>query len=83
MDRDDILAFARRDWAMVAESKTRYWLARKRTLSAAELLAVGDGLRRHALAVRPDWPTDAERAADLATHERVTEALRAVSSRPR
>lgn len=83
MDRDDILAFARRDWAMVAESKTRYWLERKRTLSAAELLAIGDQLRRHALAVRPDWPTDAERAADLATHERVTEALRAVSARPR
>ena len=83
MDRDDILAFARRDWAMVAESKTRYWLDRKRALSAAELLAVGDELRRHALAVRPDWPTDAERAADLATHERVTEALRAVPARPR
>ena len=83
MDRDDILAFARRDWAMVAESKTRYWLERKRTLSAAELLAVGDELRRHALTVRPDWPTDAERAADFATHERVTEALRAVPARPR
>ena len=83
MDRDDILAFARRDWAMVAESKTRYWLERKRTLSAAELLAGGDELRRHALAVRPDWPTDAERAADLATHECVTEALRAVPARPR
>jgi hypothetical protein len=83
VDRDDILAFARRDWAMVAESKTRYWLERKRTLSAAELLAVGDQLRRHALTVRPDWPTGAERAADLATHERVTEALRAVPARPR
>jgi len=83
VDRDDILAFARRDWAMVAESKTRYWLERKRTLSAAELLAVGDQLRRHALTVRPDWPTEAERAADLATHERVTEALRAVPARPR
>ena len=83
MDRDDILAFARRDWATIAESKTRYWLERKRTLSAAELLAVGDELRRHALAVRPDWPTGAERAADLATHERVTEALRAVPARSR
>jgi len=83
VNRDDILAFARRDWAMVAESKTRYWLERKRTLSAAELLAVGDQLRRHALTVRPDWPTEAERAADLATHERVTEALRAVPARPR
>ena len=68
---------------MVAESKTRYWLERKRTLSAAELLAIGDQLRRHALAVRPDRPTEAERSADLATHERVTGALRAVPARHR
>jgi hypothetical protein len=83
MDRDAILAFARRDWAMIAEAKTRYWMERKRDLSAAGLLSVGDQLRRHALAVRPDWPTDADRAADLAVHERVTEALRAVPARSR
>jgi hypothetical protein len=83
MDREAILAFVRRDWAMVAESKTRYWLDRKRGLSAADILAIGDQLRRHALAVRADWPTEADRAADLAVHERVAEALRAVSSRPR
>ena len=83
MDRDAILAFARRDWAMVGEAKARYWLARKRDLSAAGLLSVSDQLRRHALAVRPDWPSDADRAEDLAVHERVTEALRAVSARPR
>jgi transposase len=83
MDRDDLIAFARRDWAMVAESKSRFWLERKRRLSVAELLAVGDELRRHAMAVRPDWPTAAERAADLAIHQRVTEALRAVPARPR
>ncbi len=83
MDRHAILAFARRDWSMVADAKTRHWIDRKRDRSAADLLAVGDQLRRYACAVRPDWPTDAERAADLAVHARVTEALRAVSSRPR
>jgi hypothetical protein len=83
MDRDALRAFARRDWAMLADSKTRYWLGRKRGLSAADLLAIGDQLRRHALAVRPDWPTDADRAADLAVHEHVTEALRAVPARSR
>jgi hypothetical protein len=75
VDRDDILAFARRNWAMLAESKSRYWLDRKRSLSAADLLAIGDQLRRHAMAIHPDWPTDAGRASDLPTHERVTEAL--------
>jgi hypothetical protein len=83
VDRDDILAFARREWSLVAEAKTEFWLTRKQGLSAAEILAIGDDLRRHAQAVRPDWPNEAERYADLAVHLRVTEALRAVSSRSR
>jgi hypothetical protein len=82
VDRDDILAYARRDWSLVAEAKDDFWITRKRALTAAEVLAVGDELRRHASALRPDWPTPADREADLAVHLRVTEALRAVSSRP-
>jgi hypothetical protein len=81
--RDDILAFANRDWAQVAEAKSEFWRDQKRGLSAAEVLALGDQLRRHVQAVRPDWPSAADRAEDLAVHSRVAEALRAVAIRPR
>jgi hypothetical protein len=80
MTRDDIVRFAARDWDAVARSKTAAWIEQKARLSPAEVLRLGDELRRHAAAVRPDWPTDADRNADRAAHERVTEALRAVAS---
>jgi hypothetical protein len=79
--RDDVLAFAHRDWARVAEAKTAFWRERKRILTPAGILAIGEQLRQHARAVRPDWPSTADRETDLAVHLRVTEALRAVSSR--
>jgi len=78
MTRDDLVRFAARDWAAVADEKARFWVERKHTMSHADVLRLGDELRRHALAVRPDWPTEADRVADRATHFRVSEALRAV-----
>jgi len=81
--QSDILAYVHRDWQRVADAKTAFWLERKRDLAPEDVLAIGDQLRQHAQAVRPDWPSEAERAADLAVHVRVTEALRAVSIRPR
>jgi hypothetical protein len=84
MDRGDVRAFVDRDWAAIEEQKARFWSDRKHGMTAVEALAVGDALRRHAQSVKPDWPDDAERRADLAVHARVAEALRAVSlHRPR
>ena len=83
MDRKAVLEFARRDWARVADAKTDFWLNRKRASSPAELLTLGDQLLRHARTMRPDWPSEVERAADLAVHQRVAEALRAPGSRLR
>ncbi|HUR33275.1 MAG TPA: hypothetical protein VM032_05735, partial [Vicinamibacterales bacterium] len=65
MDRKFLLEFAGRDWARVADAKAEFWLNRKRGSSPAEALAIGDQLLRHAQSVRPDWPGEAERAADL------------------
>jgi hypothetical protein len=79
MTRDDILAFAGRDWVAIEAEKARFWAERKASMSPSEALAVGDALRRHAQALKPDWPDSAERAADLAGHRRVSEALNAVS----
>jgi hypothetical protein len=83
VERDDIVAFVRRDWVRTAEAKTEFWRHRKLGLTPDAMLAVGEQLRQHALAVRPDWPSESDRAADLAVHLRVTEALRAVSKQSR
>lgn len=79
MNRSDILAFVRRAWSVAEAEKTAFWAERKRTISAAQAVALGDELHRHARLVRPDWPDAAEREEDLAVHVRISEALRAVS----
>ena len=79
MNADDIRAFARRDWAAVADAKARFWADRKCSMTPGEALATAEMLRQHARALKPDWPDDRERGEDLAVHLRVSEALRAVS----
>jgi hypothetical protein len=78
MHPDHLRAFALRPWAEIEEAKSRYWIARKAELSPAEALAVAEALRVHARALRPDWPSPAERAADLEAHARVAADLRRV-----
>ena len=78
MTRDDILAFAQRGWAAVADAKARFWAQRKRTMTASEALACGDRLRRHVRVLKPGCSDTRERAEDLDLHRRLSEALRAV-----
>jgi hypothetical protein len=84
MKREDIRAFAGRDWAAIADAKATFWAERKRSMTAAEALATAEMLRQHARQMKPGWPDADERAADMALHVKVSEALRAVSpDRPR
>jgi hypothetical protein len=83
MDRDAILEYARRNRTLVAEAKTAFWQDGKRGRSAADILTTGDQLLRHVQALRPGWPSEADRAADVASHQRVAEALHAASRRVR
>lgn len=78
MTREDIRTFAERDWAAIAESKAGYWAGRKRSMTVPEALATGEMLRQHARQLKPDWPDADERAADMAVHVRISEALSAV-----
>jgi len=80
MKREDIRAFAGRDWAAIAEAKAAFWAGRKASMTAEEALATAEMLRQHARQVKPGWPDANERAADLALHVRISEALRAVST---
>jgi len=78
MRREDIRTFAKRDWAAIADAKARFWAERKRSMTAAEALTIAEMLRRHTRQVKPGWPDADERAADMALHVRISEALRAV-----
>jgi hypothetical protein len=78
MDCDDLRAFAGRQWGLAEEAKRRFWIERKGVLSPSEALAVAEQLRLHVLALRPDWPSPAERAEDLEVHARVSANLRSV-----
>lgn len=75
MTRKELQAFANRSWDPVVRQKETWWAERGRQLTPEEKLRIGDMLRRHARAVRPDWPSPEERREDLETHTRVAEAL--------
>jgi len=78
--KEDLIAFARRDWRMIAEMKRRRWAEQKSRMTPAEALSVGDDLRQHVSTLRDGWPTEEDRHKDLATHVRVSESLRRVKS---
>ena len=82
-DLESIRAFVERDWTSAATDKELYWRDYKRAHGAAGGVRVADELRRHVLASRPDWPSERERADDLATHLRVLDVLQRVPRRTR
>ena len=78
MRKEDLIAFAHRDWSAVAALKRRHWAEQKSRMTPAEALRVGDELRHHVSALRDDWPTEEDRRNDLASHVRLSEMLRRV-----
>lgn len=81
MKDSDIRAYLARDWTSAEELKREYWSAQKRTLTPTEAIAISEELRRHVQSVRPDFPGEEDRAADLEVHRRVSEELRSVATR--
>jgi hypothetical protein len=73
--RSEVQAFLDRDWAGIERAKRTHWSARRRAGGLAEATRVMSGLRAHASRLRPDYPTPADREADLETHRRVAAAL--------
>ncbi len=78
MNPSQVKAYLDRDWPLVRDLKHRYWADRKGRLSAEEALGIAENLRLLARALRPDWPDDRQREADLRTHLQVSECLRRV-----
>lgn len=71
-----IAEFVARDWSAVRAAKDDYWAARIRRLGPQEGLRIADELRRQMLAIDPQWPSEAERRRDLASHHRVAKLFR-------
>lgn len=76
LEAADLREYAGRDRSELVALKAAHWRDRKARLGPAEALRVADAMRRYYLRLRPGWPDEAEREADLAVHIRVGEALR-------
>jgi hypothetical protein len=68
MDPADLRAFARRDRSPVEELKRDYWARQFREHGGQATLRAGRALYEYARRVRPDIPTERDRAEDLAHH---------------
>ncbi|XYH97268.1 hypothetical protein ACMHYB_57515 [Sorangium sp. So ce1128] len=68
MDPAHIRAFAERNRADVEQRKLDHWRRVYREQGSQATLQAGHALYDHARRVRPDFPTDRERAEDLAHH---------------
>jgi hypothetical protein len=81
MEKRDLIAFADpRRWEAVEKMTTAHWLARKRELGPIDGIRQAAQLWGLVQRLRPDWPTAADRAADLETHRRVSEGLGSVAA---
>ena len=75
MKRDDLLAFARRDWAAIARSRLDYWAERYARDGGATARQAATLLHQHAIRIGAAIHDQTSRDADLATHLRVREQL--------
>jgi hypothetical protein len=81
MKREDLIAYARRDWAALAEVKRDFQRTRRASDGPASHFAVVDALRAQVHAQRPDYPSAEDRQADLEAHVRLAALLRRASAR--
>ena len=68
MDPENIRQFARRNRAEVEASKQRYWVEQYRARGHARTVRASQALWQFVRGLRPDWPTERDRAEDLAHH---------------
>lgn len=80
MKREDLIAYARRDWSVLAELKREFRRARADRGAEASFAAV-DALRAQVHAMRPDYPSEADRQADLDAHVLLADRLKRASAR--
>ena len=68
MEPGDVRAFIDRGWDEKDWLKRRYWAERRRIEGPVATLAASSALRNHIRVLRPEWPTEQDRAEDLQHH---------------
>ncbi len=85
MNREDLLAFAHRDWAALGRSKREFWVERFRREGSAPARHASRLLLEHARRLDASVLTEAQHADDLAHHVvlrgRLDRAARALAGR--
>jgi hypothetical protein len=61
-------AFVQRGWVELERLDREYWASRRRDEGSRATFGASSALLEHVRRLRPDWPGEAERAADLAHH---------------
>jgi hypothetical protein len=72
---DDVRAYAQRPWHLLDRLENEHWLRERAERGPLSTLDASQALWTHMRRVRPDWPTDADRRADLARHVALKRAL--------
>jgi hypothetical protein len=68
MDAASVRRFVDRPWDLLRAAKRRHWAEEVAARGPEAPLRASRALWLHMRRVRPDWPSDAERAEDLAHH---------------
>ena len=68
VDLEAIRRYAQRPWARIEASKREHWARQRDEHGAGSAVLAAHALWLHMRRVRPDWPTEEERAQDLADH---------------
>ncbi len=71
--------FVNRSWSEMEGLKHTYW--RDTRLEPSKLIRIADELRSYCRAVRPDWPSEHDRRADVESHARVAQLYLSIGRR--
>ncbi|MGH7266516.1 MAG: hypothetical protein ACREMB_16965 [Candidatus Rokuibacteriota bacterium] len=75
MKADDIRAYARRAWDVLAALEQDHWAGELAARGPLATFEASQALWVHMRGVRPDWPTEVDRRADLAHHVALKQAI--------
>lgn len=75
MHADDLQAYARRPWPLLAALERDHWARQLVARGPLATFEISQGLWVHMRSVRPDWPTETDCRADLAHHVALKQAI--------
>lgn len=72
---EDVRAYLNRPWHLLETLEQEHWAGELATRGPAAALEAAQALWVHMRQVRPDWPTEVDRQADLAHHVALKRAI--------